>query len=456
MNNSYLNNKLIRVKLAFDSISVYRGLLEDKVLTKLYLLTEYLEIGKFDLGSFTKLYSDFFYSLCCSSYNSLKDYIIELILFDENPYSLSCESNKMNQNETYLHKVAANDLNNLQIIANLSSSELKVQALEYCEDNIIASEIINNLPDYNINLNSLMNNTSVSTEYYEVKNHFYYCKKWSECISYLSEYYKNNGCGLFGRYKAFVWEYSGNIGKLTGINTPDTVCLSNFIGYEAERSKIIENTIQFLHGFKANNILLYGDRGTGKSSTVKALLNEYYKKGLRIIEVPKAHLSDFPSIIRLIKNRPQKFIIFIDDLSFQENDESYTTLKAVLEGGIEGKPNNVLIYATSNRRHLVKEKFHERNGLTSVNNDEEIHATDTIQEKLSLADRFGITVVFSSPDKSQYLKIVEGLAAQRNISIDKEKLHREALKWELWYNGRSPRTARQFIDWLEGCEKLNK
>jgi predicted AAA+ superfamily ATPase len=209
-----------------------------------------------------------------------------------------------------------------------------------------------------------------------------------------------------------------------------------------------------LKGFPTNNVLLYGDRGTGKSSTVKAILNEYHTQGLRMLEVPKAYLADFPLIIRHLKNRTQKFIIFVDDLVFGDNEETYTSLKAVLEGGLESKTPNILIYATSNRRHLIKEYFSERAGLQSSNHDEEVHAGDSMQEKLSLADRFGISVVFSSPNQNRYLKIVKGIAARRNLDIDQERLHREALQWALWYNGRSARTARQFVDWIEGHEHL--
>ena len=197
-------------------------------------------------------------------------------------------------------------------------------------------------------------------------------------------------------------------------------------------------------------MLLYGDRGTGKSSTVKALINKYYSEGLRIIEVPKEYLSDFPEIIRKVKDRPQKFIIFIDDLTFEDGETGYTALKAVLEGSVESKLENVVIYATSNRRHLVKEYFHERKGLGSSDPNEEIHASDSIQEKLSLADRFGITVVFSVPSQDEYLEIIRGLVKNRGIEIDGRELEEKALELERRHNGRSPRTARQFVDYLEG------
>ena len=273
---------------------------------------------------------------------------------------------------------------------------------------------------------------------------------WSENAEELLDFHKKYGTGKFARYRAFTWEEIRDTKNLRGIESPDPVELEDLIGYEVKRETIIENTTQFLNDFPANNMLLYGDRGTGKSSTVKALLNKYYTEGLRIIEIPKEYLSDFPEIIRDLKNRPQKFIIFIDDLTFEDGETGYTALKAVLEGSVEAKPKNVLIYATSNRRHLVKEYFHERKGLGSSDPNEEIHASDSIQEKLSLADRFGITVVFSSPSQEEYLEIIEGLVKNRNLKIDAEDLERRALEWERSHNGRSARTARQFVDYLEG------
>ena len=279
--------------------------------------------------------------------------------------------------------------------------------------------------------------------------------KWSECSEELLNFHKRYGTGEFARYKAFTWEEIKDEKYLRGIESPDPIELDDLIGYQVKRKTIIENTEQFLNNFPANNMLLYGDRGTGKSSTVKALLNKYYPVGLRIVEIPKEYLSDFPEIIRSLRERPQKFIIFIDDLTFEDGETGYTALKAVLEGSVEAKPENVLIYATSNRRHLVKEYFHERKGLGSSDPNEEIHASDSIQEKLSLADRFGITVVFSAPSQEEYLQIIEGLVKNRKIVIDSELLERQALEWERRHNGRSARTARQFVDYLEGKIGLN-
>jgi len=205
-----------------------------------------------------------------------------------------------------------------------------------------------------------------------------------------------------------------------------------------------------LAGLPANNILLYGDRGTGKSSTVKALLNRYRENGLRMVEVKKSDLADFPRLVRELRTSPQRFVLFVDDLSFEENEVEYKELKAVLEGGLESRPENVVIYATSNRRHLVRERFTDRQPEYPENG--EVRPGDTVQEKLSLADRFGVTVLFMAPDKALYLEIVRGLAARRGISWPREELERQALLWEAWQNGRSGRSARQFIDSIWGGE----
>ena len=218
------------------------------------------------------------------------------------------------------------------------------------------------------------------------------------------------------------------------------------MGYETERELLLRNTEHFLAGYPANNVLLYGDRGTGKSSTIKALLSAYGDRGLRLVEVPKAQLGDLPLVLRLLRDRRERFVLFIDDLSFQETETEYKALKAVLEGGLEARPPNVLLYATSNRRHLVQERFEDRAG--AVNG--ELHGVDTVQEKLSLSDRFGITLTFLAPDQERYLGIVSSLAAARALPIDAQELRSRALTWATRHKGRSGRTARQFVDYLSG------
>lgn len=434
----------------FCSLSVYRNLLEDKVVSSLYSLVQSLQEGSPKFITFLNSYSSFFHTLISTSDTSLREYVIEKILHTENPFAEAMEKGSDHCLFGSIEAAAAHDLGNLSIISGISSMQIKSLAKEvFTGVDRDLTKTIDALPSWDLDL-SRSSTANCSGNFEAVKNAFTATDIWADLTTPLKEFHTVCGSGIFSRYSAFLWERQGEAGFLRGVPAFDPVLLSDLIGYEEERKVVIDNTRHFLEGFKANNVLLYGDRGTGKSSTVKGLLNEYHQQGLRLIEVPKSSLVDFPRITALLRKKKQKFIIFVDDLAFEDNEESYTALKAVLEGGVESKPDNVLIYATSNRRHLVKEKFSDRAGLHSGNTEDEIRASDSIQEKLSLADRFGITVVFSSPDKKRYLQIVEGLVAQRGLSIDKEKLHREALKWELWYNGRSPRTARQFVDWLEG------
>lgn len=262
---------------------------------------------------------------------------------------------------------------------------------------------------------------------------------WAELTPDLAAHYHRNGVGRFAANHAFRWAR----GRLAPIHRPDPITFADLIGYADQRQTVRRNTEHFLRGLPAQNLLLYGERGTGKSSTVKALLHAYGAQGLRLIEVPKSSLNEYFDIVDELAGRSERFLLFVDDLSFDENETGYTELKAVLEGGISVRPSNVLLYATSNRRHLILERFSDR----VVPNDE-IHAQDTLQEKLSLADRFGITVVFLAPDQPEYLDIVAGLVQRRGLTIDDALLRRRALQWASWNNGRSGRTARQFVDEL--------
>ena len=219
------------------------------------------------------------------------------------------------------------------------------------------------------------------------------------------------------------------------------------MGYETAKKKLIDNTEAFVKGRRANNCLLFGDAGTGKSSSIKAILNKYYDQGLRMIEVYKHQFQDLNDVIAQIKNRNYKFIIYMDDLSFEEFEIEYKYLKAVIEGGLEKKPDNVLIYATSNRRHLIRETFRDKE-----ERDEELHTNDTVQEKLSLVARFGVTIYFGKPAKKEFQAIVRQLAKRNGIEMDEEKLLLEANRWELSHGGMSGRTAQQFIDYLLGME----
>ncbi|MDR2792264.1 MAG: ATP-binding protein [Treponema sp.] len=270
----------------------------------------------------------------------------------------------------------------------------------------------------------------------------------------LSTYIRVKGAGLLGQYTAFRWNRGGTSGRdvshLQPVLNPDPVTLSELFGYEDQRNAVIVNTLRFLEGKAANNLLLYGDRGTGKSATVKAVCNEYAEQGLRLVEVRKENLMQIQTVMEELSMRGLRFIVFIDDLSFETTDDSFTGLKALLEGGVEKKPENVVVYATSNRRHFVKEHFDQT---------DDPRAFDTIQERISLSDRFGLTVVFTAPDQDEFLFIAEQIAIRRGLFDTGEqtaalrtRFRDNAVRWERWFNGRSPRTAAQFVDWVSGGE----
>ena len=264
----------------------------------------------------------------------------------------------------------------------------------------------------------------------------------------VDAFYKDFGCGKFGLHKAF--RVLHREGEAQPVIVPITniahVRLDDLIGYESQKQKLRENTEAFLAGRRANNCLLFGDAGTGKSSSIKGILNEYYDRGLRVIEIYKHQLRDLVDVIAQIKNRNYRFIIYMDDLSFEEFETEYKYLKAVIEGGLEKKPDNVLIYATSNRRHLIRENYADKEG--DIRSD--MHTSDTVQEKLSLAYRFGVTIYFPAPVKKEFQEILKGIADRSGVNLPEEELFLEANKWELSHGGRSGRTAQQFIDYLLG------
>lgn len=261
----------------------------------------------------------------------------------------------------------------------------------------------------------------------------------------LTEFYREYGVGKLGLHKAFRVEHTQERVQIMPIRNISHVQLDDLIGYEIPKKKLIDNTEAFVSGRKANNCLLFGDAGTGKSTSIKAIANEYYDRGLRIIEIYKHQLHDINDVIAQVKNRHYKFIIYMDDLSFEEFETEYKYLKAVIEGGLEKKPDNVLIYATSNRRHLIRENFSDKEGRR-----DQLHSSDTVQEKLSLVYRFGVTIFFCGPDKRQFEEIVKGLANRYGVAMEEETLLAEAGKWELSHGGLSGRTAQQFIDYLRG------
>lgn len=265
----------------------------------------------------------------------------------------------------------------------------------------------------------------------------------------VTEFYMNKGVGIFGLSKAFTVNTKSDQAEFVPIRVLPDIKLSDLIGYQTQKERLLRNTNAFLKKRPANNVLLFGDGGTGKSTSIRALANQCYDDGLRIIQVYRHQMQFLNQIIAAVKMRNYRFIIYMDDLSFEDFETEYKYLKAVIEGGLEQRPENVLIYATSNRRHLIKETWKDRN---DVEYTEDIHRSDSIEEKLSLADRFGVQIYYGKPTREEFHHIVEVLAIKEKLKIDSDVLHIEANKWEVRHGGVSGRSARQFIDYIKGTE----
>ncbi len=363
-------------------------------------------------------------------------YLTFLLANDENAYSTSCEI--VGEVKGSINEVALHDFSVLKELFDYHFEELEEKLDAGC---------LSLLFDYkNVNERSKVFNKRIRDRICSLSRALSKTLDAAEFKDILTQFYSEFGVGKLGLHKAFRVEHKEGAGvEIVPITNITHVHLDDLVGYEIAKKKLLDNTEAFVEGRKANNCLLFGDAGTGKSSSVKAILNQYYDKGLRMIEVYKHQFQDLNDVIAQIKNRNYKFIIYMDDLSFEEFEIEYKYLKAVIEGGLEKKPDNILIYATSNRRHLVRETFKDK-----ADRDEELHTNDTVQEKLSLVARFGVTIYFGSPDKKQFQEIVKELAKQNQIDMPEEDLLLAANKWELSHGGLSGRTAQQFIDYLLG------
>ena len=369
--------------------------------------------------------------------NLWHNYLTFYLITNENPFSLTCE--KVGANDGSVNEFAKNDF---KVFMNLFNYDFRpIEAA-------LGINCFSLISDYKaIVKKELMYNKNVSEKVQALSLKLETAKDENEFFNYVTDFYKAYGVGMFGLNKAFRVIGGDNGVTFTPINNMDKVMLDDLIGYEIQKKKLVENTEAFVQGRKANNALLFGDSGTGKSTSIKAIVNEYYDQGLRMIEIYKHQFKDLSNVIASIKNRNYKFIIYMDDLSFEEFEIEYKFLKAVIEGGVETKPDNILIYATSNRRHLIKETWNDRNDLESNNG---LHRSDTIEEKLSLVNRFGCQISYSKPSQKEFFDIVIGLARKNNVKMTDEELMAEANKWELSHGGISGRTAQQFINYMAG------
>ena len=368
--------------------------------------------------------------------NLWHNYLTYLLITNENPFSLTCE--KVGASDGSVNYFAKNDFKQFKKLFDYDFGPMEEE---------LGIDCFSRIENYKaIGKPELMYNKNVSEKVRALSEKLENTKNEDEFFTCVTDFYKDYGVGMFGLNKAF--RISDNDGKLQfhAINNMEQVALDDLVGYEIQKKKLVDNTEAFVQGRKANNCLLFGDSGTGKSTSIKAIVNEYYDKGLRMIEIYKHQFKYLSAIISHIKNRNYRFIIYMDDLSFEEFEIEYKYLKAVIEGGMETKPDNVLIYATSNRRHLIRETWSDRS-----DKDEELHRSDTVQEKLSLAARFGVSINYSKPTQQEYFQIVTNLAKKYpEIKLSDKELCAEANKWELSHGGISGRTAQQFINYIAG------
>ncbi len=367
--------------------------------------------------------------------NLWQNYLAYLIAMTETPFGLVCE--KRGAAEGSVNTFAKADFEIFRKLFHYDFSLLEQELAVDCFSVITDYHAVEKAEKYY--------NKSVSDKVKELSKNIAGAADKEEIFSVVTGFYKDYGVGLFGLNKAFRLQEMNGEQVLVPITNTEEVHLSDLIGYEIQKEKLVENTKAFVEGRKANNVLLYGDAGTGKSTSIKAILNEYYKDGLRMIEIYKHQFSELAGLISRIKNRNYKFIIYMDDLSFEEFEIEYKYLKAVIESGLEIKPDNVLIYATSNRRHLIRETWSDRSDISK----DELHRSDTMQEKLSLVARFGISIYFMSPNQKEFFGIVKGLAEKYpELTLTEEELLQKANAWEISHGGKSGRTAQQFITYL--------
>ena len=370
--------------------------------------------------------------------NLWHNYLTYLLISNENAYSRACEIR--GNIEGSINEIALHDFEIFRYFFEFDLEDLGRKLGVDCIPVLLHYERFEgNGKVFNSRIRDRICELSVKLEQTQSVSEF------KDCVT---EFYRDFGVGKLGLHKAFRVEHHENGAGIVPITNIAHVHLDDLVGYELAKKKLVENTEAFVEGRAANNCLLFGDAGTGKSSSIKAIINQYYDKGLRMIEIYKHQFGDLQSVIEKIKNRNYKFIIYMDDLSFEEFEIEYKYLKAVIEGGLEKKPQNVLIYATSNRRHLIRENFSDKEEVR-----EDMHTSDTVQEKLSLYARFGVSIYFGAPNKKEFQNIVTTLAERYGVTMPAEELLMKANAWELSHGGLTGRTAQQFIDHVLGTSE---
>lgn len=369
--------------------------------------------------------------------NLWHNYLTFILLMNENSFTLVSE--KQGAMDGSVNQFALNDCKVFKALFDFDFSEIEASL------DINCFSIISNY--HAVTKKERMYNKNVSVMVRSISKAIEQAKDENEIFQIITDFYQQYGVGMFGLNKAFRIRPNDEGVEFLPINNMESVYLNDLVGYELQKEMLVENTKAFVNGKPANNVLLYGDAGTGKSTSIKAIVNEFYEDGLRMIEIYKHQFKDLSNIIAQIKNRNYRFIIYMDDLSFEEFEIEYKFLKAVIEGSVETKPDNVLIYATSNRRHLVKETWNDRDDMS----DDGLHHSDTMQEKLSLVARFGLSICYEKPNQKNYFHIVCELAKKHpELKMSEEELCAEARKWELSHGGTSGRAAQQLINYLLG------
>ena len=392
---------LILLRAQLRGLSAFRSLLDTPMLKDALQLLD--AAARRDGEGALAAYDQMFYRLKAEGYSGLGTWLWDTLRYTETPYGDLAGSGR---SDPELEEAARRDAETLLQLARLRAEDIRVALKPILTEEYVS--VLDNLPAWE---------TGAPFTFEE-----------------LAAFYQENGAGLYAKYRAFLWEE----GRLVPVANPDCPHPVELLGYDQQRKQVLDNTRLLVEGKPSNNVLLFGDGGTGKSATVKSMLYLPGMENLRLIEIQKENLVGMPRLIRSLAGRRQSFILFIDDLAFDQDDKTYSSLKSILEGGLEKRPLNVAIYATSNRRHLVRQTFSDRAG-------DEVDAFETISEKTALAERFGLRIPYMTMSKSEYLALIDHLAGLYHVEMNREVLHAKAMEWEIRHAGRTPRVARQFI-----------